>query len=59
MRLLKGSLHPLDWELYVGPWMGRLVISRQGSFGWQEGDGPITRFVRRWWSGWHRWGDEL
>jgi hypothetical protein len=41
--------------IVIGPWAGRLNWVRTASFGWMEDDGPITRFIRRWWSGWHRW----
>lgn len=45
--------------IYVGPWLARLQWDRRSyGFGIRESDGPLTRFVRRWWTGWHRWADE-
>jgi hypothetical protein len=41
-------------EMYVGPWVSRLDWS-PGRFGWIEGQNAFIRFIRRWWSGWHRW----
>lgn len=55
VKVLKGSLALFDWEFYVGPWVGRLVLSRHGWFAWREGDGWITQKLRKVWSGWHRW----
>ena len=46
-----------DWTFYVGPWAGRLVLG-PGRFFWREGDGWFTRFIRRWWTGWHKWTEE-
>lgn len=55
MRIIKPSIRRFDWEFVVGPWASRLTLSRSGSFGWNEGDGPIIRFIRKYWTGWHRW----
>ena len=54
---MKGSLAKADWIIVVGPWMCRIALG-YGTFGWREGDGPITRFFRKWWSGWFRWEDD-
>lgn len=50
--------HRFDWWFYVGPYVGRLVIG-PGSFGWLDTDGSLTRFIRKWWSGWSRWDEDL
>ena len=59
LRLFRNS-RPLDYTLYAGPYVGRLCISRHGSFAYQGdvSDRPLLRFVRRFWSGWSRWADE-
>jgi hypothetical protein len=44
--------------LYFGPWAARIIWGSGYGFGYRDTDGPITRFVRRWWSGWHRWENE-
>lgn len=58
MKVIRASLHALDWMFYVGPWAARLTLDRSGTFAWSEGDGPITRWLRRFWSGWHRWEND-
>jgi len=40
----------------IGGWQARLNWG-SGSFGWHENDGRITRRVRKFWSGWHRWDE--
>ena len=47
-----------DYWFYIGPWVSRLSWGVSGTFGWREGDSRFTRFIRRWWSGWHRWADD-
>ena len=49
----------LDVEFYVGPWVSRLVVGSGGRFGWFEGQNTLIRFIRRWWSGWHRWDNDI
>ena len=44
--------------VFIGPWAGRLDWG-PGWFGWRDTDNRVIRFIRRWWSGWHRWEDEL
>ena len=48
MRLFR---EPYGMTLLVGPWCCRINWHPAASFGWMEGDGPIVRFVRKWWSG--------
>ena len=41
----------------VGRYTARLIWGG-GSFFWREGDNRLVRFIRHWWSGWHRWDEE-
>lgn len=56
LRRHDGSL----W-IYVGPWAGRLIYERDRGlgFGWLEGQNALIRLLRKRWSGFHRWDDEL
>jgi hypothetical protein len=44
--------------IYVGPWASRWSFG-SGRFGYRCDASRWVRFRSRWWSGWHRWKEEI